>query len=101
MVATQRELGFHYRFGRGLSFIVAGFDTRQPYAGLEPAINIYGLVGTVRHRGVEASLSGTLAQGLNVVLGGVVMNARLLDKSGVIERRPVAVPAYRAVAYAN
>lgn len=101
VIATQREAGFRYHLPGGMSLIVAGFDTRKPYAGLNPDSNIYGLIGTVKHRGIEASLSGPLMDGLNVVLGGVLTDAKLSDDSGTLDRRPVAVPAYRAVAYAN
>jgi iron complex outermembrane receptor protein len=72
------------------TLIVAGFDLAKPTMGFR-SDNSFGPVGHVRHRGVEASLTGKLAGGTRIVLGGVVFNARLageLADTGKIGRTP-------------
>lgn len=98
ILVTQRELGLRYAVSPGLSLIVAGFDTRKPYAGVDPA-NQYRLIGDVRHRGIESSLSGKLTPNLSIVLGGVYIDPHL-DRGATttLGARPVGVPKLQAVA---
>lgn len=74
--ARQYELGARYDLTPRLAFILAGFDIRKPIYGLRPD-SIYAPVGTVRHRGVEASLTGQLTPTTTVVLGANVLQARV------------------------
>jgi iron complex outermembrane recepter protein len=104
IVATQAELGVRYTIQPGLTAIVAGFQTEKPYAGLEGATNIFALIGTVRHRGIEASLSGEIAPGLSVVAGGVYLRPRLAGDAvdrALIGNLPVGVPSLRAIGNAS
>lgn len=104
VIATQAELGVRYALMPGVTAIVAGFQTEKPYAGLDAATNIYGLIGSVQHRGVEASLSGQIAQGLSVVAGGVFIRPRLSGSAvdrGLVGILPVGVPAWRAIGNAS
>ncbi|WP_332766162.1 TonB-dependent receptor domain-containing protein [Phenylobacterium sp.] len=94
----QVEAGLRYALTPGLRLVVAGFETEKPYAGLEPATNVYGLIGVVRHRGVEASLAGRLSETLSVVVGGYVLDP---TRDGVSGGRPVGVERFRAVANLN
>jgi len=101
---TQRELGLRYAVSDGLTLVVAGFETEKPYAGLDGATNVYRIVGSVRHRGVEASLSGRLGEDLTIVVGGAWLDPRLAGDeadSGAIGRRPVGVARLRGVANVN
>lgn len=101
---TQRELGLRYALTPGLRLVVAGFETAKPYAGIDSATNIYRLLGSVRHRGIEASLSGSLSNALSVVVGGVWLDPRLSGEgvaSGMIGDRPVGVPRLRGIASVN
>lgn len=98
--ATQREIGVRVVPREGVSIVIAGFDTRKPYAGIDVA-GAYRFLGQVRHRGIEASLSGTVAQGLSLVLGGVLIDPTLSGDavdSGQVGQRPVGVPHIRAIA---
>ncbi|WP_269715988.1 TonB-dependent receptor [Caulobacter sp. NIBR2454] len=98
ILVTQRELGLRYAISPGLSLIIAGFDTRKPYAGVDPA-NQYRLIGDVRHRGIESSLSGKLSKNLSVVLGGVYIDPHLdRGPTAALGPRPVGVPKLQAVA---
>lgn len=87
---TQREMGL--RFGVGpLTLTSSAFDVRRPYDGVD-ANGVYGFLGSVRHRGVEASLSGEPVPGLSVVLGAVLLDPVVSGvevRQGVIGRRPV------------
>ncbi len=99
IIVTQRELGIRYAPGPSMSFVLAGFDTRKPYAGIDGTTGAYRFLGQVRHRGIEASLSARPVPGLSIVLGGVVLDPRLIaaDTEG-LGRRPVGVPSLRAIA---
>jgi iron complex outermembrane receptor protein len=101
---TQRELGLRYALTPGLRLVLAGFETDKPYAGIDGATSVYRLLGSVRHRGVEASLSGNPAAGLSIVVGGVWLDPRLSrDDSGTatLGDRPVGVPRLRGIANFN
>lgn len=101
---TQRELGLRYALTSGLRLVVAGFETEKPYAGIDGATNVYRLLGSVRHRGMEASLSGSPAPGLSIVVGGVWLDPRLSrddDASTALGDRPVGVPRLRGIANLN
>ncbi|MBX7484022.1 TonB-dependent receptor domain-containing protein [Qipengyuania qiaonensis] len=104
VLVTQAEIGVRHVLAPGLSAILAGFETTKPYAAIDPATNVFGLNGSVRHRGIEASLSGTIAQGLSMVAGGVFLDAEVIDEAdgpGGNSARPVGVPQWRLVASAN
>lgn len=74
--ARQYEIGARFDLTPRLGFILAGFDIRKPIYGLRPD-SIYAPVGTVRHRGIEASLTGRLTPTTTVVLGANVLQARI------------------------
>jgi iron complex outermembrane receptor protein len=100
-VATQREVGLRFAPGGDLRVVVAGFDTRKPYAGIDSESGAYRYLGDARHRGIEASVSGAVARGTRVVLGGMLLHARLSGANvtgGSIGKRPVGVPSTRLIA---
>jgi iron complex outermembrane receptor protein len=74
--ARQTEVGARYEVAPGLNLIVAGFDIRKPIYGLRPDL-FYAPVGTVRHRGVEASLTGRLTPDTTIVLGANMLKPRI------------------------
>ncbi len=87
-----------------LTAIVAAFKTQKPYAGLDRATNFYQLIGSVQHRGIEASFSGEIAPGLSIVAGGVYLRPRLSGAAvteGIIGSVPVGVPSWRAIGSAS
>lgn len=101
---TQREFGLRYALTPGLRLVVAGFETAKPYAGLDGATNVYRLLGSVRHRGVEASLSGTLGEALSIVVGGVWLDPKLSRDDAASRTRgdrPIGVPRLRGIANLN
>ena len=80
--------------------IAGAFEIERPYYGVDGE-SVFRRLGTVRHRGVEVSLTGAPLPGLSVVAGGTFLRARLSGEdveSGAIGDRPVDVPARKAVA---
>ena len=74
--ARQYEVGARFDLTPRLGFILAGFDIRKPIYGLRPD-SVYAPIGTVRHRGIEASLTGQLTPTTTVVVGANVVQARI------------------------
>ena len=99
--AEQYEIGLRYVPLDGWTLIIAGFDLGKPTMGFR-SDNSFGPVGHVRHRGIEASLTGKLAGGTRIVLGAVAFKARLtgeLADAGKIGRAPPGIS--RSVINAN
>jgi len=87
---TQREAGLRTPVGP-LTLTSSVFDVRRPYDGVD-AGGRYGFLGEVRHRGLEASLSGEPVEGLSLVLGAVLLDPEVRGaevRQGLIGRRPV------------
>ena len=76
VTARQYELGARFDLTPRLALIAAGFDIEKPMYGLRPD-GPYAPVGTVRHRGIEASLTGQILPGTTVVLGANIVQPRL------------------------
>ena len=84
--AEQFELGVRHAITPGLTFIGALFDVSKPTQGFR-ADRSFGLVGEVRHRGVEGSISGQLDAETTVVLGTVAFQSKVtgpLVDAGVV-----------------
>lgn len=98
---NTRQLDGGVRASAGPITIIAGvFDIQRPYYGVDGA-SIFRRLGSVRHRGVEASLIGSPLPGLTLVAGGTFLHARLSGDevaSGAIGDRPVDVPARKLIA---
>jgi iron complex outermembrane receptor protein len=95
----QIDAGVRWRLGP-MTLIAGGFDIEKPYYGLDRG-NVFRRLGTVTHRGVEASLSGSPVEGLTVVAGGVLLDARLSGDEvadGTIGRRPIGTPSRTLIA---
>jgi len=92
----QAEAGL--RVALGPLRIVGGlFDVRKPYFNLDQNRNFTRL-GQVRHRGLELSITGEIAPGLNLLAGAVLLDARVSGvavDTGLIGDRPVGVARTR------
>jgi len=71
----QVDAGLRYRIMPGLNLMAGVFQVEKPYFDRDTA-NVYTDVGALRHRGVEMSLSGQPVQGLTVVAGLLLLEAR-------------------------
>jgi iron complex outermembrane recepter protein len=68
------------------------FDLRKPYFNLD-ARNVFTELGSLRTRGVEISLAGRPAEGLNLVAGVALMDPKVMGEAvelGRVGERPVA-----------
>lgn len=90
----QVDGGIRWQVG-AMTLIAGGFEIEKPYYGLDRG-NVFRRLGTVTHRGIEASLSGSPAPGLTLVAGGVLLDAKLSGEEvagGSIGRRPIGTPS--------
>jgi iron complex outermembrane recepter protein len=91
--AEQFELGVRHAITPELTFIGALFDVSKPTNGFR-SDRSFGLVGEVRHRGVEASIAGNLDEKTRVVLGAVAFQPEVtgpLVDAGVVGSRPAGI----------
>jgi iron complex outermembrane receptor protein len=72
--ARQFELGVRHAVTPELTFISALFDVSKPTNGFR-ADHSFGLVGEVRHRGIEGSIAGKLGTRSRVVVGAVAFRS--------------------------
>lgn len=90
----QWEAGLRASLPLGLRAVAAWFDLEKPYFETDSRDNIYRVLGTVRHRGIEVSLAGAPLPGVSVVAGAVLLDAEVTGEA-VEERRIGAKPIGR------
>jgi iron complex outermembrane receptor protein len=91
MRTRQADAGFRYALSSDLRLIAGVFEVTKPYYNLS-STNLFTTLGEVQHRGVELSLAGRVAAGLNLVAGAVLMDPRVTGEAvqnGRVGRRPV------------
>jgi iron complex outermembrane receptor protein len=99
--AEQFELGLRHAITPGLTVIGALFDVSKPTNGFR-ADGSFGLVGQVRHRGVEGSIAGRLDANTSVVIGAVAFEPKVtgpLVDAGAVGSRPAGIS--QVIANAN
>ena len=69
--STQYEAGLRWKFDQA-QLVLSAFQIAKPYFSFDQA-GRFTQLGTVRHRGVEASLSGHFGKRLFLLAGAVVM----------------------------
>jgi len=92
-ITTQYEAGVRWKFASGQLAVNAFQITKAYFARVN---NVYTEVGDVRHRGIEASLSGHFGKRFTLLAGVVVMQPRVLGAAvdlGHIGNRPVGTPS--------
>lgn len=103
-IATQKEIGWRYAMRSGPTMILAAFETRKPQVGIDGRSGAFDFLGNVRHRGIEASLSGEFGPSVSMVAGAAYTDARVSGQNvdlGLVGDRPVNVPDWRAIASLN
>ena len=91
--AEQLELGVRHAITPALTVIAALFDVSKPTNGFRTDRS-FGLVGEVRHRGVEGSIAGQLDAKTRVVLGAVAFEAKVtgpLVDARVVGSQPAGI----------
>ncbi len=87
----QKDGGVRWEISSGVTAVLGVFDITKPYFNVDPA-GRFRQLGQVRHRGVEFSIAGQIAPGLNLVAGNVYLDATVSGEEvdrGVIGRRPI------------
>jgi iron complex outermembrane receptor protein len=96
---TQYEIGGKLSFGR-FNASLAAFQSDQPATGTEPVggqstLNRFVLLGKQRNRGLEFSVDGEPVDGVRVIAGASVIDAKLRDTGTALEGNKAAgVPDY-------
>lgn len=91
--AEQFEVGGRYAITPRLTLIGALFQVAKPTQGFR-SDGSFGLVGEVRHRGIEGSIAGQLDARTNIVLGAVTFQAKVtgpLVDAGVVGPRAAGI----------
>lgn len=91
ILTEQWDAGVRWILPRDLRLVAGGFQVRKPYFAPDEA-NVFREMGSVRHRGVEVSLTGSPVEGLSLVAGAVLMQPRVTGdpvRAGRIGREPV------------
>jgi iron complex outermembrane receptor protein len=90
----QVDAGLRWAVRPKLKLVAGVFDVRKPYFNTDEA-NRYVVLGEVRHRGAEFSLSGALARDVSLVAGAVLMQPRVTGEAveqGRVGKRPLGQP---------
>lgn len=96
ILTEQKDAGFRFALNSKLRLVAGVFDLTRPYFGLDRN-NDFLQVGTTHSRGAELSFSGSLTPRLNILAGGVFLDARVLaapTASGQIGPRPAGIPGH-------
>ncbi len=93
----QIDAGLRWSVSDKVSLIAGVFDVSKPYFNLDDQNN-YRQLGTVRHRGFEASLSGTVLPKLAIAAGASLLWPRVTGEAvsaGRVGPRPVGAIGQR------
>lgn len=88
----QWDAGARYALAPELSLIAGVFEVTKPYFSVDRG-GLFRRLGEQRSRGIELSVTGRLATGLNVVAGTVLLDPRVSGEevdAGLIGRVPIA-----------
>ena len=80
--STQYEAGGKLTLARRVNASVALYSTEQPSAysvAITPTTFRYGVFGLQRNRGIELSVDGEIVDGLRLIAGGSIIDAKLRD----------------------
>lgn len=91
----QADAGIRWAISPRMKLVAGLFDVRKPYFSTDE-LNIFTILGDVRHRGAELSLSGNPFDNLNIVAGAVLMQPRVTGEAvdlGRVGRRPLGQAA--------
>ena len=75
-LTEQVDAGLRYRISPRITLVGGVFEVSKPYFDRNAA-NLFTRVGSLRHRGVELSLSGQPMEGLKIVAGAMLLQARV------------------------
>ena len=91
----QADAGIRWEMTPAIKLVAGLFEVTKPYFSTD-ATNRFVVLGDVRHRGAEFSLSGALGPNMNLVAGAVLMRPRVTGiavDEGRLGPRPLNQPA--------
>jgi len=102
IITQQKDAGVRFSLTKSVKAVVGVFDLSRPYFGFDFA-NVYKQVGTVKSRGAEFSLSGSVTSKLDIVAGGMFLRPRVTADAAIgnIGSKPVGLPTHLLIANAN
>ena len=103
ILTQQKDAGLRVNLTKGVKAVAGVFDLSRPYFGFDGA-NVYRQVGTVRSRGAEFSLSGSVTPKLNIVAGAVFIDGKVTRDAvvqGAIGAKPVGLSPHQLSLNAN
>jgi len=103
IITEQKDAGIRFNLTKDVKAVAGVFDLTRPYFSFDSA-NVFRQVGTIRNRGAEFSISGSVTPRLDVVAGGMFLKPRVAadaNVSGVIGKKPVGLPAHLLILNAN
>ena len=92
----QKDAGIRWRIAEGVTAVAGVFEVAKPYFNTTQNNLLFRQLGEVRQRGVEISVTGRIAPGLNMVVGNVLLNPRLSDG-----RKPIGATARKTILSLN
>ncbi len=75
-LTEQVDAGLRYKITPDITLVTGVFEVSKPYFDRDTS-NVFARMGSLRHRGVEVSLSGQPLEGLKIVTGAVFLQARV------------------------
>ena len=103
ILTQQKDAGVRVSLSQSVKAVAGVFDLSRPYFGFDNA-NVFRQVGTVRSRGAEFSLSGSVTPKLNIVAGAVFIDGKVTRDAGVpgvIGVKPVGLSPHQLSFNAN
>jgi iron complex outermembrane receptor protein len=103
IITEQKDAGIRFNLTKDVKAVAGVFDLSRPYFSFDSA-NVYKQIGTIRSRGAEFSVSGSVTPKLDLVAGGVFLKPRVTadaSASGVIGSKPVGLPTHILIANLN
>jgi iron complex outermembrane recepter protein len=103
ILTEQKDAGVRFNLSKGVKAVAGVFDLSRPYFGFDAA-NVFRQVGTVKSRGAEFSVSGSITPQLSIVAGGMILKPKVTASgavSGNIGSKPVGLPTHLLIANAN
>jgi iron complex outermembrane recepter protein len=94
---VQKDAGLRWKIAKSVTAVAGVFDVSKPFFETNTA-GTFVQTGNVRHRGVEFSVAGKVAPGLNMVLGNLLIDQKLssgLRPRGAIARKTILSLNYR------
>lgn len=102
ILTEQKDAGVRFNLTKSVKAVAGVFDLSRPYFSFDSA-NVYKQVGTVRSRGAEFSVSGSVTPKLDIVAGGMFLDPKVTADAvaGNIGSKPVGLPTHLLIANAN